>query len=94
MDYAKMFKAFSDPNRLEIIKYLSKGVCCSCQFIDNFELSQPTMTYHLKMIRDTGLANTRKEGTWMKYELDYDKIDEMIEFLKELKDNRSGGCKC
>jgi len=94
MDYDKLFKVFSDKNRIEIIRFLSKGVCCSCQFIDQFDVSQPTMTYHLKQIRESGLADTTKEGTWIKYKINNNVIDEMIEFLNELKLNNNEGCKC
>jgi len=94
MEFDKLFKVFSDPNRIEVVKYLSKGVCCSCQFGDKFKVSQPTLTYHLKMIRDSGLANSEKDGTWMKYRLNYDVIDSMIEFLQEIKENHIEDCKC
>ncbi len=94
MDYSKLFKVFADPNRLEIVKFLSKGVCCSCQFIENFDISQPTLTYHLKLIRESGLADSEKNGTWNKYKINYDKIDEMIEFLIKIKNERSEECKC
>ena len=94
MDYPKLFKVFSDQNRIDVVKNLSKGVCCSCQFIEKFEISQPTLTYHLKMIESSGLATSKREGTWNKYFINYDVIDQMINFLKEIKENRSGECKC
>jgi len=94
MEYDKLFKVFSDKNRMEIIEFLSKGVCCSCQFIDHFKVSQPTLTYHLKMIKDSGLADTEKQGTWNKYKLNYDVIDDMISFLQKLKSNQDEECKC
>ncbi len=94
MDYSKLFKVFSDNNRIEVVKNLAKGVCCSCQFKEKFNISQPTLTYHLKMIKDSGLAVTKKEGTWNKYIIDFDVIDEMINFLQELKASSDGECKC
>ncbi|MBN2877903.1 MAG: winged helix-turn-helix transcriptional regulator [Bacilli bacterium] len=94
MEEAKLFKVFSDPNRLEIIQFLAKGVCCSCQFIEHFDISQPTLTYHLKLIRESGLAETEKNGTWRKYKINYDKIDEMIAFLNELKATKNEDCGC
>lgn len=94
MDYSKLFKVFSDNNRIEVVKNLAKGVCCSCQFKEKFDISQPTLTYHLKMIKDSGLAATEKEGTWNKYLIDFDVIDEMINFLQELKASGNGECKC
>lgn len=94
MDYVKLFKVFSDENRVEVVKNLAKGVCCSCNFIDHFNISQPTLTYHLKLIKEAGLATTEKVGTWNKYHLNKDVIDQMIEFLKDIRDGEASDCKC
>lgn len=94
MDYIKLFKVFSDENRVEVVKNLSKGVCCSCNFIENFNISQPTLTYHLKLIKESGLATTEKVGTWNKYHLNKDVIDKMIDFLRDIRDNQNLDCKC
>lgn len=94
MDYPKLFKVFSDSNRINIIKNLVRGDCCSCQFADKFEISQPTLAYHLKSIKDSGLATTEKSGTWRKYHINYSVIDDMINFLQELRDYEGDKCKC
>ena len=94
MDYSKLFKVFSDTNRIDVIKNLVKGDCCSCQFADKFTISQPTLTYHLKLIKDSGLATVEKSGTCRKYHIDYKVIDEMISFLQELRKFEGDTCKC
>ena len=94
MDYAKLFKVFSDENRINVVKNLVEGVCCTCQFQEKFDISQPTLTYHLKMIKDSGLATSEKIGTWNKYHINYDMIDEMIRFLENLKKGLGTECKC
>ena len=94
MDYPKLFKVFSDPNRLHVMQHLAKGDCCSCQFEDRFNISQPTLAYHLKLIKDAGLATTEKLGTWRKYHINYNAIDDMIRFLQELKQTEGANCKC
>ncbi len=94
MKYSKLFKVFSDENRIKVVQNLSKGTCCSCQFVDKFDISQPTLAYHLKMIRDSGLATTEKVGTWNKYHINYEILDSMIAFLNEIKDSRGKECKC
>ncbi len=93
MSLDKLFKAFSDKNRMNIIENIAKGECCSCQMEKKFTISQPTLSYHLKMISDSGLAKSKKVGTWNKYQLDYKKIDEMIEFLTKLKTEEECRCK-
>ncbi|MCK5732291.1 MAG: helix-turn-helix transcriptional regulator [Tenericutes bacterium] len=94
MNYTRLFKVFSDENRVDIVKNLAKGVCCSCNFRDQFKISQPTLTYHLKMIKESGLATSEKVGTWNKYHMNLDVIDEMIKFLKEIKSSGGNECKC
>jgi ArsR family transcriptional regulator len=94
MEISKLFKVFSDNNRIEVVKNLVNGTCCSCQFQEKFEISQPTLTYHLKMIKDSGLATSEKVGTWNKYYINYDTIDEMINFLENLKASGGKDCKC
>lgn len=89
---AGYFKAFSDPNRLEIIELLLKGETCGCTIIDKLPISQPTMSYHLKMISKAGLSTTKREGTWIKHFINRQKIDEMIAYLEELKTLETTSC--
>lgn len=92
-DIVEYFKAFSDPNRLEIIKLLLKGETCSCTLIDKLSVSQPTLSYHLKNITKSGLATSKKDGTWIKYYIDRKKIDDMINYLTDLRDAEVVECK-
>ncbi len=94
MSLTKMFKVFSDVTRVEVFKYLSNGKCCTCQFEDSICVSQPTLAYHMKMIKESGLATTEKVGTWNKYHIDNTAIDRMIEFLEEMKIQEGENCKC
>jgi len=89
----ELFKAFSDPNRLEIIRLLIKGQNCSCNLVEQLPISQPTLSYHLKQISKSKLAVNKRDGNWIKYYVDKDKIDEMIQFLQELKEIEELSCK-
>lgn len=89
---AKLFKVLSDPNRLKIIELLITGETCSCTLIDKLTITQPTLSYHLKIITESGLASSRKEGTWMKYFIDKDKLKMLSSFLNELKDSEVLQC--
>jgi ArsR family transcriptional regulator len=94
MNLIKLFKVFSDETRVEVVKHLSNGHCCTCQFEEDINVSQPTLAYHLKMIKEAGLATTEKVGTWKKYHINNQILDEMIEFLEELKVSEGEKCKC
>ncbi len=84
--YATYFKVFSDPIRLKIIQMLLEGQSCSCTMINQLPISQPTLSYHLKQIANAGLAIAVREGNWIKYHIDKEKIAEMSSFLKFLRD--------
>lgn len=86
------FKVLSDPNRLEIIELLLKGETCGCTLIEKLPISQPTLSYHLKAITKAGLATAKKEGNWVKHYINREKIDEMINFLEDLKHMEQTEC--
>jgi ArsR family transcriptional regulator, arsenate/arsenite/antimonite-responsive transcriptional repressor len=66
---AEMFKALADPARLQLlslIKAQPNGEC-ACNLIDVVQLSQPTVSYHLKVLHDAGLLQRRRQGSWVFY---------------------------
>jgi len=67
--YAQQFKALSDPNRLMIVDMLSCGELCACILLAGFNITQPTLSYHMKSLCDCNLVNARKEGKWVYYSL-------------------------
>lgn len=85
IDYPNLFKALSDDNRLSIIKLLVKGETCGCTLIDKLPITQPTLSYHLRILTEAGITIAYKEGTWVKHYVDHDKLDLMINFLIDLK---------
>jgi len=90
---AKAFHSLSDVNRLTIVEALSKGETCGCTIIDKLPVSQPTMSYHLKLMTDNGLLTSFKEGTWKKHHLNTDMIATMIAYLNDLlKDSMECAC--
>ena len=68
-EYAQFFKVLSDPNRLMIIDMLSCGELCACVILEKFNITQPTLSHHMKNLCDSGLVVGRKEGKWMYYSL-------------------------
>jgi ArsR family transcriptional regulator, arsenate/arsenite/antimonite-responsive transcriptional repressor len=69
---AVVFKALADPNRLRllsIIKAEPSGESCACDLIEPLDLSQPTVSHHLKILVDAGLLHREKRGTWAYYSL-------------------------
>lgn len=62
-------KALSDPNRVKIIKMLEKRELCVCELTAALGLAQPTVSKHLKQLEDAELVESRKEGSWVNYNL-------------------------
>ncbi len=84
-DYAFLFKALSDANRLLILEYLKDGERCACVILEQLHITQSTLSYHMKMLTDSNIVIARREGKWMHYSLHKDKLNEVTEFIKELK---------
>lgn len=64
------FKALSDPNRLRILQCLQKGPRCACELLTDLDLSQPTLSHHMRVLCEAGVVVGTKEGKWMHYRLD------------------------
>jgi ArsR family transcriptional regulator len=69
-DLAKMFKALADPVRLRLFSLIASfdgGQACVCDLTGEFDVSQPTISHHLKVLRDAGLVGSERRGTWVYY---------------------------
>ncbi|MBY6348676.1 ArsR/SmtB family transcription factor [Rhodococcoides corynebacterioides] len=69
-DLARMFKAIGDPVRLRLLSLVAShagGEACVCDISGSFELSQPTISHHLKVLREAGLVDCERRGTWVYY---------------------------
>jgi ArsR family transcriptional regulator len=64
-----LLSALADPNRLEIVRQLGGGVACACDFTECCPVSQPTVSHHLKVLRDAGVVVTERRGTNIYYSL-------------------------
>jgi len=68
-EFIRVMKALSDPNRVKILKMLSRRELCVCEIQSGLGLAQPTVSKHLKILEDAGLVQKRKEGLWVNYRL-------------------------
>jgi DNA-binding transcriptional ArsR family regulator len=79
---AARFKALADPTRVAIVNRLAGAdECCVCDLTDAFALSQPTISHHLKVLRDAGLVESSRRGTWAYYRLVPDAVDALRDTL-------------
>ena len=80
MDYrndAKLFKALSDENRLQILAQLNAEEKCACVLLEKLAISQPTLSHHMRVLVDARLVECRKEGNWMYYSLRRGAMEEL-----------------
>ena len=64
---AHTFKALADENRIRILALLRGGEKCACKLLEELNISQPTLSHHMKILCDAGIVTARKEGRWMHY---------------------------
>ncbi|MEA4954311.1 MAG: metalloregulator ArsR/SmtB family transcription factor [Pseudoflavonifractor sp.] len=95
MDVALICKALGDSNRLQIIQMLSGGEKCACKLLERFEITQPTLSHHMKILCECGLVEVRREGRWSHYSLSGETLGELKCFFEGLScEQEKGGDGC
>ena len=84
LDIAKVFKAFCDERRIEILTLLSDGEKCACELLEELEIGQSTLSHHMKVLSDSGIVFSRKEGKWTHYSINPTGINIAKELLKNV----------
>lgn len=70
MDQVNIFKALGDDNRLQILAMLASGEKCACVLLEQLQISQPTLSHHMKILVDSGIVMAFKRGKWTYYQID------------------------
>lgn len=80
---AAIAKALGDPVRLQLVDVLRKhaGKVCVCELVPLFDLSQPTVSHHLKVLRDAGIVGSERRGLWAYYYVIPDALEELSGWL-------------
>ena len=77
---AHVLKALADPARLRLLSLIGShegGEACVCELTDAFDLTQPTISHHLKVLREAGIITSDRRGTWVYYRLEPAVLDRM-----------------
>lgn len=93
-EYTVIFKALSDETRLRILTMLTKGRTCACKILEEFRFTQPTLSYHMKQLSDSGLVDAEKDGKWVHYTINGGRLELLQEFIAKIKEsgNSREGC--
>lgn len=81
---AELFKAFSDENRIYILSLLQTGEKCACTLLENLQISQSTLSHHMKILCETKIVIPRKEGKWTYYSINQAKTSQAKAILEQI----------
>jgi ArsR family transcriptional regulator len=68
-EHARVFKAFCDEKRLKILEMLRSGEKCACVLLERLDIGQSTLSYHMKILTESGIVESRQEGKWTHYKI-------------------------
>lgn len=83
-DAVKVFKAFCDENRLKILEQLQTGEKCACKLLDELQITQSTLSHHMKLLCDADIVQGRKEGKWVHYSINQEGTERAKKILEQL----------
>ena len=92
INIALICKALGDPNRLQIVQTLSGTEMCACRLLEKFSITQPTLSHHMRILCECGLADMRKEGKWAYYKLNCGTLAAFKEYIGSLACCKGGDC--
>lgn len=86
MAFADTFKALSDPTRREILNLLKKKPMYAGEIVQCFQMTGATISHHLMILKQAGLIDEEKHGKYIQYSLNTSVIDDIVQWMMELKD--------
>ena len=95
-DCVPVLKALADETRLEILQMLHEEELCACKIQEHFAISQPTLSYHMKILVQSGLVKGRKDGLWMHYSINnvnFEATRNLLDFYMQTS-NQESACNC
>lgn len=97
-EHAKVFKAFCDENRLQILEMLRSGEKCACKLLDELDIGQSTLSHHMKILCESGIVQSRRQGKWIHYSINAEGSQHAKELLDILVASNSqisnDSCNC
>lgn len=81
---AQICKALGDEKRINIIQMLTKGELCACNLLEAFNITQPTLSHHMKILSECKLVNSRKTGKWTYYSINNSQFAEFKNYIEKI----------
>lgn len=89
-DYSRIalyMKALSDENRAKIFSMISDEELCACKILEELNITQPTLSHHMKTLCESGLVNSRKDGIWTKYTINKENYKYIRQYINDISKN-------
>ena len=83
-DQAAVFKALCDERRLQIIDLLRGGERCACQLLVDLDIGQPSLSYHMKILVESGIVSSRQQGKWTHYSISQTGSERAVDLLRTM----------
>jgi ArsR family transcriptional regulator, arsenate/arsenite/antimonite-responsive transcriptional repressor len=80
-------KALSDETRIKIFEMISHDELCACKILEEFNITQPTLSYHMKILCESGLVMSRKDGNMTKYSINQESLKDLKKFIDIIDEN-------
>ena len=94
-EFLDKLKVINDNTRLTILQLLSKnGTMCACKILEELNITQGTLSHHMKVLTDAGLVSFVKKGKWCHYTLVNESLCEVSEFIKNICNNKNNKTCC
>ena len=91
---ARVFKALCDERRQKILELLQGGEKCACVLIEEMGMPQSSLSYHMKILCDSGIVTSREDGKWTHYQISRQGSEKAVSLLKEITAvTETGGCR-
>ncbi|MFA6807887.1 MAG: metalloregulator ArsR/SmtB family transcription factor [Eubacteriales bacterium] len=93
-DYVAFMKALSDVTRVKIFDMLASGELCACKILEEFQITQPTLSYHMKILCGSGLVNSRRDGVWIRYSINRSNLERLADMFDSIRKNTGYNINC
>ena len=89
-----IFKCLSDSSRLKILNYLGDGELCACELLEYLNISQSTLSYHMRIMLSCGLVKVRQVGKWSYYRINREYFFDFKNYVNDLKFSNKRRSEC
>ena len=92
-EFTRVFRAFSDVKRVQILEMLGDGEQCACVLLEDMEISQSTLSHHMKILCESGIVKSRRVGKWSYYSIDEEGCKYGNRLLNAVVEHKMGNIK-